>query len=73
MDRYKKYNALCSCNDGFRNKMREDHECTGASLAMPVMPIQEFRELYSPCEALEKGTLYKELYKPYCVRGGYKC
>ncbi|MBR5515479.1 MAG: spore coat associated protein CotJA [Clostridia bacterium] len=74
MDRYSKYTAQCKSNGiGFtRNCDCKDAEYS-VPLAMPIMPIQEFRDLYSPCEALDKGTLFKELYKPYCIRGGFKC
>ena len=74
MERYTRYHASCGCNNARGQRKAEvKYDTNNLHLAMPIMPIQEFRELYSPCEALEKGTLYKELYKPYCVRGGYRC
>lgn len=73
MDRYKRYIPNCSCNN-IREVRADNGGCgnnpQGYPLAMPVMPIQEFKELFSPCEAFEKGTLFAELYKPYCMRGG---
>ncbi|MBR4881542.1 MAG: spore coat associated protein CotJA [Clostridia bacterium] len=53
---------------------REDAEycvCTSqpVSLAMAYVPIQEWGNLYRCCEALDKGTLFADLYKPYCMGG----
>ncbi len=36
------------------------------SLAMVYPEWQQFRELYAPDAALCKGTLFKELDKPFC-------
>ena len=36
------------------------------SLAMVYPEWQEFRELYTPDAALCRGTLFKELDKPFC-------
>ena len=41
----------------------------GAQLAMAYVPMQSFRNLYSPAEALIRGTLFEELDKPL-VKGG---
>ena len=35
------------------------------SLAMVYSPVQRFEDLYSPEEALCKGTLFKQLYLPF--------
>ena len=47
-------------------------ECIPApSLAMVYSPRQSFRGLYSPMEALSRGTLFEELDKPLmAVKGG---
>ncbi len=37
------------------------------SLAMVYSPVQCFRKLYSPEEALSRGTLFEELDKPLMV------
>ena len=34
-------------------------------LARAYVPFQIIGQIYSPREALKKGTLYPELYKPY--------
>ncbi|MFZ5644416.1 MAG: spore coat associated protein CotJA [Bacillota bacterium] len=38
---------------------------TGMILARAYVPIQRYGPLYSPREALERGTLFPELYRPY--------
>ncbi len=38
--------------------------CEGVQLAMVYAPKQAFRKLYSEAEALRRGTLFEELYKP---------
>ncbi len=37
------------------------------SLARAYVPFQIMNQVYSPSEALEKGTLFPELYRPYMV------
>ncbi|NLJ97723.1 MAG: spore coat associated protein CotJA [Tissierellia bacterium] len=34
-------------------------------LARAYVPIQIMNQVYSPSEALKKGTLFPELYRPY--------
>ncbi|MBO4283949.1 MAG: spore coat associated protein CotJA [Clostridia bacterium] len=46
------------------------------SLAMVYSPRQYWRDVYSPVEALDRGTLFAELDKPLtgvCVSGGGDC
>ncbi len=44
--------------------------CAGEpSLAIVYSPYQHFRDLYSPYEALCRGTLFRELDKPWKVGG----
>lgn len=38
--------------------------CANRQLAMVYAPMQCFRRLYKPDEALMSGTLFEELYKP---------
>ena len=38
------------------------------ALAMVYCPRQYWRALYSPAEALEHGTLFSELHKPFMAR-----
>lgn len=39
--------------------------CCPGGLARACVPFQEWNEIYSPYEALKKGTLFPELYMPY--------
>lgn len=39
--------------------------CGNRQLAMVYSPMQCWRRLYTPDEALMSGTLFEELYKPY--------
>lgn len=45
--------------------------CSKHQLAMVYSPHQCWRRIYSPDEALGRGTLFEELYKPLedCVNG----
>ncbi len=38
-------------------------------LARAYVPFQRMNQIYSPAEALKKGTLFPELYKPYKSMG----
>ena len=38
---------------------------TGFPLAMAYVPYQKFDDLNEPCKALEQGTLFRALYKPF--------
>ena len=46
--------AGCACADGTARE----------SLAMVYSPRQYWRDAYTPAEALDRGTLFKELDKP---------
>lgn len=77
MDRYNRYSVgtNCPCGNNARPyPMRRSSVCRReegrAFPALVSIEIQEFKELYAPCEALDRGTLFAELYKPYCIRGG---
>lgn len=37
----------------------------GMELARAYVPIQRFGRVYPPAQALETGTLFPELYRPY--------
>ena len=61
--------------NGYPSRMVEDcRENNEATLYdMPIgyayVPIQRFRMLYTPNDALAHGTLFEELYKPLGVYG----
>ena len=57
-----------ACNaQGGRAAMRYSID---APLAMAYVPWQQWRDLYEPCKALERGTLFMELDKPFLGKGG---
>ena len=43
---------------------------TGYPLASVFAPLQEFSEIYDPENALERGTIFKELDLPFGRSGG---
>ncbi len=43
-----------------------------AVLAMAYVPMQKFCSLYNNDDALSVGTLFADLDKPFCPRGGKK-
>ncbi len=48
----------------------EEQSLRGRSLAMVYSPRQRFHRLYEPMEALlRRGTLFRELYKPFLPGG----
>lgn len=50
--------------------------CTGGCeqyewpLAMTVMPMQTWRCIYTPCDAMKAGTIFGELNLPFYGEGG---
>lgn len=40
----------------------------GLRLARAYMPVQTFTRKFEPFEALQRGTLFPELYQPYRAR-----
>lgn len=42
----------------------------GLELARAYIPIQRLGQLYPPAVALEKGTLFPELYRPWPAKVG---
>ncbi len=39
-------------------------------VAMAYIPWQQLEEVYEPEVALQKGTIFPELYKPFMAKGG---
>lgn len=56
-------NAQGECNGGC-NTTGNGMRGTARQLAMVYSPMHCFRMMYSPEEALMRGTLFEELYKP---------
>ncbi|HHT51243.1 MAG TPA: spore coat associated protein CotJA [Eubacteriaceae bacterium] len=46
--------------------------CIGYELATAYIPFQHYTVSFPPMEALRKGTLFPELYKPYQLGKGIR-
>lgn len=42
-------------------------------VAMGYVPCQYFDQTYDLCNALQHATIFPELYKPFCGKGGGGC
>lgn len=51
-------------NSDYRIKTPPEKE-NSSSLAMAYVPYQQFGETFSLSEAISKGTIFPELYKPF--------
>lgn len=67
MERNEKGNIVTERNG--ECAMDENSTLHGLPLAYAYVPIQRWRMLYSPEDALAHGTLFEELYKPMEVYG----
>lgn len=54
-----------------RNYNYEEQRSPDDSIARAYVPFQYMNQVYSSEEALKKGTLFPELYKPYVYKKGY--
>ena len=60
----------CSDNNNHMDDAMLASACNGnPSLAMVYPPYQHFHALYSTNEALSRGTMFRELYKPWKAGG----
>jgi len=49
-----------------RNNIHVPQSCNGnPSLAMVYVPVQKWENIYTPSVGLERGTIFKELDKPF--------
>lgn len=63
----------CSCHSSDRTDAV--YRClaeSDAPLAMGYVPCQSWGVTYDLCHALHTGTIFPELHKPFCGKGG-KC
>ena len=65
----------CGCCEGGGNNRGNGHaggiDCLrGMSLAMVYSPCQEFEDLYDHTEGLHRGTIFRQLDKPFTGRRG---
>ena len=59
----------CARKKRTNNCKRED-KLQGFPLAMAYVPWQRWGDLYCACKALQSGTVFEELDKPFKGRGG---
>lgn len=53
-----------------RNSTSWRNALSGLPLAMAYVPWQTFGNTYEPCKALQLGTIFPELCKPFCGKRG---
>ena len=58
-------NAFMGVSKENNEKCDSDYEICAPSLAMAYVPLQKYREIFSAEEGYCKGTIFKELYKPF--------
>lgn len=49
------------------------HHVDEMPLTMAYVPMQRFSETFPLCTALQAGTIFPELCKPFCGKGGRGC
>ncbi|MCI7099082.1 MAG: spore coat associated protein CotJA [Lachnospiraceae bacterium] len=57
-------NEAAAMNSDYRMKKPPEKENV-PSFAMAYVPYQQFGEIFSLSEAISKGTIFPELYKPF--------
>lgn len=50
----------------------QDHFPADMPIAMAYVPWQKWKNLYDPAKALESGTIFAELDKPFLGKGGMR-
>lgn len=65
----------CGCRTSGNSRVNEIYRhltLADAPLAMAYVPYQHWDKTYSLCKGLQAGTIFPELDKPFCGKGG-KC
>ena len=57
------FKNIYACNADNSDK---ENSILSMNLAQMYIPIQTISSIYPPSEGLEKGTIFPELYMPYC-------
>lgn len=59
------------------SRMPREHDCAGQTPGMAYVPWQHFTKTYDPQKALQAGTIFPELDKPFTgkcmMRQGGRC
>lgn len=61
--------ASCGCSDRVEDTNIYVH-ADALPLAMAYVPCQRFGSTFNLCKALQMGTIFPELCKPFCGRRG---
>ena len=64
------HDCCCQKMDGCPDT--HDHFPADMPIAMAYVPWQKWQEIYEPSRALESGTIFKELDKPFLGKGGIR-
>ena len=79
------YRMNCSCGSGSMTAVRQDrkqrmpvkcpweHPIDHLPMAMGYVPVQKFGQTYDLRTGLQLGTIFPELHKPFCGKGGAGC
>lgn len=67
MDNYQEYEYDIDDRDYAKMDkcIPQEMEIRNVRLAAAYVPFQKFCKIFSPIEALKKGTIFPELYSPY--------
>lgn len=63
-------NCNYNCSSMPRSGSRNADPLSAMPIAMAYVPWQYFREVYEPDKALQYGTIFPELNKPFYGKGG---
>lgn len=63
------YSCRCVNNTNMMQQTRNSGGCAELPLAIATVPMQKWRSLYEPCQALSVGTIFSELNLPYRMGG----
>lgn len=83
MENYR-MNCNCSCGAGnmaagqdrkqrMPSESPWEHPLDHLPLAMGYVPVQKFGQTYDLRTGLQAGTIFPELHKPFCGKGGAGC
>lgn len=63
----------CGCREEHNRTVNEIYShlaMAGTPLAMAYVPDQQWGPTYPLCTGLKHGTIFSELHKPFCGKGG---
>ncbi|HIS27111.1 MAG TPA: spore coat associated protein CotJA [Candidatus Pullilachnospira intestinigallinarum] len=60
--------ASCGCSQTAREDFYQ--HLSHLPLAMGYVPTQHFQDTFELCRGLQMGTIFPELCKPFCGKGG---